>query len=91
MRLNSQNIGTMLGASYARLLTTAWLFARGDLRLLSTETAKKVTEVYGRIYRYNDGAANWDPDKYTREPIDKDAHSLKLLMQAAIDTLENEH
>ena len=57
MRLNSQNVGTMLGASYAGMLTGAWLFAQGDLRLLSTETARKLTEVYGRIYRFNDGAA----------------------------------
>ena len=91
MRLNAQNVGQMLGASYAGLLTGAWLFAQGDLGLLSTETARKLTEVYGRIYRYNDGAARWHPNTDTREPIDREAHSVKLLMQAAIETLEKEH
>ncbi len=91
MRLNTQNVGTMLGASYAGLLTGAWLFAQGDLRLLSPETATKLTEVYGRTYRYNDGAARWDPNTDTREPIEKEARSLKLLMQGAIETLEQEH
>jgi hypothetical protein len=91
MRLNTQHVGDMLGASYAQLLTTAWLFAQGDLRLLNTETARRLTEVYGRIRRYNDGAARWDPNTHTRDPIDTEARSLRLLMQGAIENLEREH
>ena len=90
LRLNIQNVGSMLGASYAGLLTTAWLFAQGDLRLLSTETARKLVEVYARIHRYNDGAAKWDLT-LTREPIDKEVRPLRLLMQEAIETLEKDH
>ena len=93
MQLNTQIVGAMLGASYAGLLTGAWRFAQGDLRLLSIESARKLTEVYGRMHRYNDGAAKWDPNMTasTRESIDKEARSLKQLMQEAIETLEKEH
>jgi hypothetical protein len=90
MRLNSQNVGTMLGASYAGLLTGAWLFAQGDLGLLNAETVRKLTVIYGRIYRYNDGAAKWDPNTDTREPIDREAGSLKSLMHEAVEKLEEE-
>ena len=93
MRLNTQNVGERLGASYVRLLTGAWLFAQGDLRLLSTETARKLTGVYGRIQQFNDGAAKWDPiiTGSTGGVIDNEARSLKQLMQEGIETLEKEH
>jgi len=90
LKLNTQNVGTMLGASYAGLSSGAWVFAQGDLRLLSGETTRRLTEVYGRIHRYNDAIARWTLTD-ARDPIDKEARALKPLIQGTIETFEQEH
>lgn len=80
----------MLGASFANLLMGAWVTAQGDHSLLGPETNRKLTEVYARIQLYNDAVSGWDYNTQTRDPINKEANALKLLMQESVKLLEQE-
>lgn len=91
LKLGAQIVGTMLGSSYTTLLTDAWSRARGDITLLGKTTDEKITELYARIHRYNDGAGGYKPQAGdSRDPIDRQARELRPMIVECIEFLQKQ-
>jgi hypothetical protein len=88
LRLDLKLVGSMLGAAYTTLVTDAWSSARGDARLLGRETEEKVVTTYAGIYRYNDGARGYEPNRGTRSVLDQAGRDLKPQIEECTKVLE---